>query len=121
VSVVSVASAEAIDDLALHRGAVHRAPMRRALLAMACLLAGCGDIRALTAQTIDCPDEELWVSQEVGFGPGEHEWVAKCRHDVYDCRAANSLITCRPRERSGPARSLVVQPPPPPPPAMPPQ
>jgi hypothetical protein len=89
------------------------------LAALALALCGCGNIRAITAQTIDCPDDRLWVSEEVGFGPGEHTWVAKCRHEIYDCKAADSLVTCRPRSGRGDSRTMVIEAPPPPPPPPP--
>ena len=92
-----------------------RMPTSFRWLAFAVLLSGCGNIRAITAHTLDCDDDDLWVSEEVGFGPGAHDWTAKCRKDEYDCHASGGIVTCRPHDKKGESKSYVLPPPAPPP------
>lgn len=86
-----------------------------ALVALSALTA-CGNIHALTAQTLDCPEEDVKSSEDVGFGPGRHEWQASCRKDLYDCVAESGLITCTPRDKGKPVKTMAIPDPPPPPP-----
>jgi hypothetical protein len=92
-------------------------PLSAILLApCAILVSGCwANLPAISARLINCNEEEVEIPDQ-HLAINDSSWIATCRGRSYQCRGADSLITCQPIGGYGETRGMVLPPPPPPPP-----